>query len=192
MVIGGVAAGGVVAGGMALGIAAATSATAASALKKAAERKRVGDNVNRLVSYARLVQHAAKRQAEVRRRWRQACELVRRRLVARRRLRVALEWARRVVLRARVRQMLARRAVRTSTAVDTVHSMCSTLRVEDGMTAATTAKSTSTRRQPVLRHAAHAGVRVVELVRACERQRTATRVGLTATAPIIATLVGVS
>ena len=81
---------------------------------------------------------------------------------------------------------------RTSTAVDTVHSMCSTLRVEDGMTAATTAKSTSTRRQPVLRHAAHAGVRVVELVRACERQRTATRVGLTAAAPIIATLVGVS
>ena len=155
------------------------------------ERKRVDDNVGRLVSYAKLVHHAAKRQMEVRRRWKQACELVRRKLVERRRLTAALEWARRVVLKARVRQMLAKRAVRTTTAIDTVHNMDSTLRVEDG-TAATTAMCTSTRGQPVLRHAAHAGVRVVALVRSCERQRTATRVGLTARAPIIATLVGIS
>ena len=115
-------------------------------------------------------------------------------MVARRRLRAALEWARRVVLRARVRQMLARRAVRTSTAVVTVNSMCSNLRVEVDMAAATTAKNRSTGRQPVLKHAAHAGVRVVELVRACERQITMAmaRVRLAATAPIIASLVGVS
>ena len=54
----------VVAGGMALGIAAVTYATAASASKKMAERKRVDDNVGRLISYAKLVQRAAKRQMD--------------------------------------------------------------------------------------------------------------------------------
>ena len=91
-----------------------------------------------------------------------------------RRLRTALQWARRMVLRARVRQMMARRAVRTMTAVGTAQSLGG--QHSDAAGAATKSvtheAAQGATRQMYLRHAAKAGVRVVALVTACEQRCT--------------------
>jgi hypothetical protein len=164
------------------GPAVATSAAAMRAERAATTARRVAGNVSRLVSYGRLVlQREVKRDAALRR-WRLAGEAVRRRVVARRRLQAALGWARRMVLRARVRQMLARRAVRTTTAVDTIHSMGSNQL--DSAAATTTPAAhaaTGTRRQVALHNAARAGVRVMALVRSCETSHTGENIAATAT-----------
>ena len=135
----------------------------------------MADNLQRLLGYGRMVLHPAVKRANVLRRWQQAGELVKRKLAARRHLQAAaLQWAKRVVLRGRVRQMLARRAVRTTTAVGTAQSM--NQHHTDVVGAATTRTAQeaapSTKRQMHLRHAARAGVRVMALVIACEQQRT--------------------
>ena len=95
--------------------------------------------------------------------------------MARSRLRAALGWARKVVLRARVRQMLARRVVRTATAVDTIHSLQGSQHDAAAATAATTTTAMGPKKKPALRNTAQAGVRVLALVRSCEQQPTRVR-----------------
>ena len=158
-------------------------AEAHAAAARAVQQTRLDSNLARLVGYGRLVLQRDQQRVLALRRWQQAGEWVQRKVVARRRLQAAMVWVRRVMLRARVRQMLARRVVRTTTAVGTVHSMGSNQQ-PDGAAATTTPAAhaaTGTRRQMALHNAARAGVRVMALVRSCEPPHTGANIAAIAT-----------